>query len=805
MNTFPYNAVTCYPARAIGPVMSERKSRLRPGDRTIAAIVIAVAMAAAFAIRTIWPYDNVFVDGAVWFRGMDAWYHMRLADSMVHNFPYVTAFDPYTYFPHGVLATFHPLTNWLIVVPALIAGGGAPSAELVDICGAYFPPVLGALTVIPVYFIGRHLFGPVAGAASALLIAVLPGEYLSRSLLGFADHHVTEVFFSTAALLLLMVATRHASAVGVTLRSPADILNPAYRRTLLLTILAGIALGLYILAWRGSVLVLGILALYILVRTVTDYFTGARGDDLIFVCSGAAAIALIMATPTVSTHYMPALYLLAMVAVVAAPFASRLLIGLGRRLGWSPRTFVLALAGGCVAVFVVLVLAIPPLEQYVRGAVSFMVPTGLHLTISEMHPLFYPGGEFSTVVAWNNFTTALAVSIIGLVLLLRSSRRPRGNSMVLFWVWSFAMLFAVLLQRRFGYYYAVNAAVLCGFVVAWIAHSPWMERQYEAFRKRAPVPSALKVQSKKARRALASHRASQRGAALKVGVVSAVIVAVLFVPNVDMSRNFATERSLMTEGWWETLNWMREHTPPPLGEEAYYALYDPPEGGGSYDYPEDAYGVMAWWDYGHWITRVGQRIPVANPFQQGAGRAAQFFTSQTEAEGVALMDGLGCRYVVIDGSTTVRTFSAVVTWAQQDSSTYSDLYLQRTPDGGFQRILLYYPEYYRSMLVRLYTFGGKPFEPEEYNVIRYDERREGGTMVREIVDLRSFATYDEVQEFLSNAESPNWRLVGENPLISAVPLEGLDGFTPVFESESRAFILAQLLPEVRVFELTGSA
>ena len=81
----------------------------------------------------------------------------------------------------------------------------------------------------PVYFIGRHFYGRIAGATAAILIAILPGEFLSRSLLGFTDHHVTEAFFSTVALLFLMIALRKAGEAGVVVRRPADVLIPAHR------------------------------------------------------------------------------------------------------------------------------------------------------------------------------------------------------------------------------------------------------------------------------------------------------------------------------------------------------------------------------------------------------------------------------------------------------------------------------------------------------------------------------------------------------------------------------------------------
>jgi len=59
-----------------------------------------------------------------------------------------------------------------------------------------------------VYFIGKHLHNRGTGLLAALIIATLPGQFLSRSLLGFTDHHVAETLFSTATILFLMLALR---------------------------------------------------------------------------------------------------------------------------------------------------------------------------------------------------------------------------------------------------------------------------------------------------------------------------------------------------------------------------------------------------------------------------------------------------------------------------------------------------------------------------------------------------------------------------------------------------------------------
>ncbi|MFO7967199.1 MAG: hypothetical protein R6U44_06340, partial [Archaeoglobaceae archaeon] len=72
--------------------------------------------------------------------------------------------------------------------------------------------------------------------------------------------------------------------------------------------------------------------------------------------------------------------------------------------------------------------------------------------------------------------------------------------------------------------------------------------------------------------------------------------------------------------WFDTLTWMRTNTPDQeFYDQYYYQVYEPNQEG-EYPYPQETYGVMSWWDYGHWIETIAHRIPNANPFQQGIGK-----------------------------------------------------------------------------------------------------------------------------------------------------------------------------------------
>ena len=84
------------------------------------------------------------------------------------------------------------------------------------------------------------------------------------------------------------------------------------------------------------------------------------------------------------------------------------------------------------------------------------------LTVMEATP-FFSLRHFHLQMAWANFTTSFFISFIALVMLIYVVIKEKSADKTLFLVWSIIMLLAVLGQRRFGYYYAVNAALLTGY------------------------------------------------------------------------------------------------------------------------------------------------------------------------------------------------------------------------------------------------------------------------------------------------------------------------------------------------------
>src|SRR4030042_4469879 len=105
-------------------------------------------------------------------------------------------------------------------------------------------------------------------------------------------------------------------------------------------------------------------------------------------------------------------------------------------------------------------------------------------------------------------------------------------------------------------------------------------------------------------------------------------------------------------------------------------------------------------------------------------------------------------------------------------------------------MMLYYPEYYRSMCVRLYSFGGEAWDPDEWiqnnpdkkiQVISFVEKTDlEGNKYREITDVKQFDTYAKAKAFVG--ADPDYIIVGTSPYISPVPLEKLEHFELVHKS-----------------------
>jgi len=798
--------------------MSE--SRLSP--KLTAGIIIALFFVGALCLRVIPAYDRVFTEDWIKFTSVDAYYHMRLVDNLVQHFPQRISFDPYTFYPNGSTVDWPPLFDWLLAGIIWLVSLGSPTQHVVDVAGVYFPAILGALTVIPVYFIGKTLWNRWVGVISAGLIAILPGEFLGRSALGFNDHHVAETLFSTVAILFLILAIKSARQRQLTFRHLVKLDWAAMRRPLIYSLLAGIFLGIYLLTWAGALIFVFIVFIYFIIQSIIDHLRHESTDYLCLVGVIPFLFAVMMFLP----FSQEKLYIVSLIIALLAPLLlnalSRLMAIRNIKRVYFPVTLVvIGLAAGGI-----FQIADPSLLRSMVGRFSiFASGTTIGGTILEMHPLLFSSGSFSLTLAWASFTTSFFLSIISLVLLIIYFVKTKrvGPDKALFIIWSLVIFATVLGQRRFGYYFAVNAALLTGyvsallffvihFVIAYLGGEPGKYLSREIVED--PDVETLATEPTDSATRRAKRRRARRGERQKGGfnstfmaVAIVVVFSLSFAPNIAPALGTAGAAPFVpSDAWCSSLSWLRENTPDPFGSpDFYYELYEQPPQGAKYEYPDSAYGVLAWWDYGHWITRIAHRLPNHAPGGGWERRVADYFTMQDEASSYEIIDKLRSKYVVVDYDiATTAKFYALAIWAGSSKDNFYEIYYL-PQEGGLVPVHLFYPEYYRSLVVRLYNFNGDQVTPQNSPVISYEEKIDrDGNQYKEITSGRSFDSYEEAEAYILSQESGNHRIVGTHPFISPVPLEPLKHYRLIHSSDgSKAVPEFGEISEVKIFEYTG--
>jgi len=770
------------------------KKRLSPGLITF--LVIALLVGISLFLRAYLPHDAVFDGDRVNFVGADSWYHMRLVDSLVHNFPHYTTFDPYLFYPSGSTWQYMPFFDLLIAASALLVGLGSPTPHTVEVVAAYLPAILGALTVIPVYFIGRELFSRKAGLLAAALVAIIPGEFMGRSVLGAADHHIAEVLFSTVAMLFFIMSIKSAREKQLTLTELRKFNWPVIRRPLVYSLIAGIFLGIYLLTWIGGPLFVFIIFAYFVIQSIIDHTRGTVRADHWIMGMVTLLVALLILLPF-SPGSLP---LLSIAIAMATPLVLYLISRIFIRQRIKKYYFPVTVIGLGVAGFLSLQLINPSFIASVLSRLSIFSPSGVGLTITEMNSLLIVGDKFSFSLAWEIFRTGFFISFISLCMLVYLLIRRGEAHNTLLVLWSILMLAATLGERRFAYYFAINVALLTGYFSSWFLELIDLRRFVTHKSARGKTTGAI----------------SPFTGRFGYGVGIAVVLFVVFIPNTGLPPDWNGPTTAVIEdakllmpsdAWHSSLTWLRENTPDPFDDpEYYYQLYEAPLPGKRYGFPDSAYGVMAWWDYGHWITRIARRLPNHGPGGNWSVRVAECFTAQEEVPANELIDKLDSKYVVIDYDTAMRKFHAIATFAGKDPEDFRDIYYLEE-NGNLWPIVYFYPEYFRSLSTRLYNFDGKAVVPDSVTVISFEDAVDrDGTSYKRITSAELFFSYEDAEVYITGMIDGNYRIVSPDPLDSPVPLEALEHYHLVYgSSELTEHLEQEYVPTVKIFEYVSEA
>ena len=760
---------------------------LRPFVSIYSIGVLAVILVMLY-IRIVPSYSTVFTNWP-WINGAtyvnvasdDAPEQMRMIYNTIAHFPIREMYDPFTHFPFGSPIHFGPFFTLMIAFASLVAGLGHPSTQLIATVAAYSPAVLGALCAIPTYLIGKKLFGRNVGLLAAFFLAFMPGEFLGRSMLGFVDHHVAEVLFSVFTIALLAYALDAAKKSNLSLEQIKNKDIKAIKKPLALACLAGIAYALYILEWPGALMIGFIIFVYFAIQAVVNHLSGKPLDQLVIVATLLYLVPAILVLPySLQDLHMELMYYsitqpvfmcLAVIGVWALYAISRILTQYKAEKILYPVTLAVLAVVGLLAVS----LVIPALYGLIIAGFKVFTPNGGMLTVAEAKPTYLDdSGKFSLDRFWYDFVWGFPLAIAGLLLLLWRVIKDRRPAELMFLVWNAMMFAAAFTQIRFTYYFAVNASLLSAYVALEAFNAFGGEKFRSSFVKKVRSPGDIPAFLNKN-----ASKATVLGvvAVLFILMASAPVTPLGIWPKAPLGNPITTIQAANGPGigyeWYEALTWMRNNTPDPQGSPISSAFdytsgtYTQPASGERFNYPSSAYGVMSWWDYGHVITYIAQRIPNANPSQagiteyNGTAGSSRFFTSQNESDSYQNLNTLGSRYVVIDNAMATGKFYAITAWINDTDDWYSSASINLGSSNSFNAPIDS-GKFLNSTMYRLYY--GDANGMSHYRLVH--DSAGDYTVTFKYADLTSnsisyyasqtFSDYDSAYQLYTQAQNPIW-------------------------------------------------
>ncbi|MDR1057894.1 MAG: oligosaccharyl transferase, archaeosortase A system-associated [Coxiellaceae bacterium] len=678
-----------------------KKFKIIPEDNYRQILILVVFGIAMFFIRTVPNYHLIFTnwlgeDGTyINFSADDAVYHMRLVHNTIHHFPWRIPFDPFTHFPFGNQIHFGPIFTLIITTVALIIGFGKPTPELINIVGAYTPVIMGILCLIPVYFISRKFAGKTSTIISAFILTFLPGTFLQRSSLGFTDHHVAEVLFSSTTIVFLVYALDK---------------SKHFLRHCILT-LAGITFGLFILVWPAALMFGVIFLIFFITQLLIDHLRNRFTDYLLPLAIAIYSIPTIMSLPYAlrNPQFELAYYSLTQPVILITMLGLFTTCYIVHRIcirhQLAKDLYPIILSVILTLIFFTISYQIPKLfTMMCDGCKMLFEPTPAMKTISEVHPsiLNSSGNKYSIEPLWYNYFWAMPFATIGLGHLCYTTYKNACPKEVLLLIWTIVIILAALTQCRFNYYLAINVAILAGCY---------------------SVTPFFNFLSDLTPRNLFDLRIQK----ITIYILFCFFVFIIIDPILMLLIDKNIPRGLQVSNeWYNTYIWLKKHTPDPQGKiihqnfnyaSGYYPILK--DSKLPYKYPKSAYGIMAWWEIGHQLTYIAKRIPNTNPFQQGiiekdkAIGAAPFFTSTDENKAVANLDAMGSRYIILDHKTA-SNIERVGVWCKDINGWTKSLKIKliTTNKKTIFTVPVDAKKFLQSMLNRLYyadTNGLKHF------------------------------------------------------------------------------------------------
>ena len=520
----------------------------------------------------------------------DPYFHYRLAKYIDKHglFSWLTWHDYKSWYPYGRdigKTSFPGLAMTAAILYRLLRMLGVP-ITLYQLC-VIFPPIMGALTCVAIYFLARDIGGRNVAILSALFLAINP-PYITRTSLGFFDDETVGIF----SMIVVFFAF---------LRSLNEEI-PAKKR-LLYSVIAGLLLGYISASWGASRYPLGILWLLAFVLLITGKYNTELlksyaitlglglfiaihipklGPKFLteFSCIPALGVLILLAIYEIARHIESAKIRIITVATALALMAGGYLL-------LSKYGIVTPISGKFLAV-------INPLARLQNPLVQ---------SVAEHRP-----------VAWSSIFYEMGAGVIlSIIGVYFAAQNPTRHNIFII-LYGLSTLYFACSMIRLLLLLAPPLSILWAIGTIRLA-TPFTEIIREA---------DMLARTKRLRVHVGKEFSIIFLTILFVLLLFSTthVMAIANTPTTIASATTPTRRYY--PDWIEALMWMR------------------------YNLPDDAV-VCAWWDYGYWITVLGNKTTLADNGTINSTQIKQIATMfvSNETEAIKILKRYGVTHVVV--------------------------------------------------------------------------------------------------------------------------------------------------------------
>ena len=510
--------------------------------------ILFMLFALAFGTRAhLMKYEYLF--------GFDSYYHARMVGFLIEE-GYVPEIDPMAYYgiPGGQGAPqnqfFWYFTAGLYKIGSLPFTGGAYDKNLWIQFVKVLPALFGALTAVGMFFLGKSMYNKKAGYAMALIAGVVP-SYVYRTLSGFFEED------SLGFLWLVIGMVFFVRAVKDPVFNKKGIIN---------AVLAGVFFGIMAMTWEMFLLVPMVLGLYLIFALMHIYTNMGLKKMLDFVKLYVISLGIFAGIATF--NYGDGWY------VKAIGYASESVSRAGGAMGLPEGAgFGLVLAGLAVfAAFVAFIAYSNRTEakkesgnktiKIVASLLLYCAVISLFITFMTIPELFQETSVLGQSVGEENtgnqffgikYNALIIFPVLALLLIpirLFRDKKDHLSTMIFFWI--LITYFMAWYKLKFTYTFGLPIAAAVGVVAV------------EMF-------FYLKGRTNVEKKTIALCL----GFMLLVGIGATTIFVPDKVPHIELAY----------PNWKAGLLWMQDPANVPIDAK-----------------------MFNWWDQGHWISFIGERI-----------------------------------------------------------------------------------------------------------------------------------------------------------------------------------------------------